>query len=376
MGFDCKHGAALALEYLANTSILKEQADAFSTRSGATGGAAYSGTATGGTATGSSETGSSARSGAALGGSASRSNSARQNPALSISMTDLGSPAINSMQQAKETEVFVQTLNPPLARLLDHIAGASAAKRDSNQKQQIVYVLKSNGTEIRVQPLKAAIKKDGGCGRASELNLYKLSSRHTMPDYVSNTDLSIFQLLQFFIPAFDYGRDDFLIDCQNRELAKSTVKKLIDTGRCFYEDDLEKPLKHGTDIELEPVWRQTQNKYQLKLQFAANVDVAKTECVTALSALHYYDHRANEIGLWSNKFDEEMLNELFVIGPISREQLLSFQVNATVRGLADKIPIAPEECRFATVKKKKELTLSLVPSPGVSQKNEPQKDNL
>ncbi|MDX1985621.1 MAG: DEAD/DEAH box helicase [Candidatus Obscuribacter sp.] len=358
MDYDCKHGAALALEYLANTSILRANPDALKPKTGSTSGASIASLATGA---------------ATPGGASAKLAASGQSPELSISMTNFGRAEVNLKEQALETEIPVQTLNPPLAKVLDEIAGKTAPKKESNQKHQVVYILESDGIEIRVQPLKAAIKKDGSCGRMSELNLYRFSTRYSTPDYVTNTDLNIFHLLQFLVPSFGYEKESFLIDCQNRELAKSAIKALIDTGRCFYTDDLKEPIKHGADVDVEPVWRKTQNKYEVKLQFGANLKISQIESIRPLSVLHYYNHATNEVGLWRNTGDEEILNKLAAIGPISREQLLAFQVNAAVRGLADKIPLAPEECRFATVKRNKELTLSLVPNKGASEKTESEK---
>lgn len=196
-----------------------------------------------------------------------------------------------------------------------------------------------------------------------------LLNRYDRPDYVKTDDWSIFQLLHFFAQD-SIWRSHISINYRNRELAKALLKSMVDTNRCFHASNLEEPLKHGQDIELEPFWYKERDKYSLKLQYGANLNDAIANSIKPISLLHYYNSNSGELGLFSAKGDEELLNLLYTLGPISREQLLAFQVNATVRGLADKLPLPPEECRFATVKKKKELTLSLRASQAAAHKNE------
>lgn len=143
MDYDCKHGAALALEYLANASILRANPDALKPKTGSTSGASIASLATG----------------AAAGRASAKVASSGQSPELSISMTNFGAPAVTSKHQPKETEVFVQTLNPPLAMVLDQIAGQASSTKGKTQQYQINYVLQESRGEVIVQPVKVAIKK-------------------------------------------------------------------------------------------------------------------------------------------------------------------------------------------------------------------------
>jgi len=176
---------------------------------------------------------------------------------------------------------------------LDQFAYAFAEKpaRDTNQNF-LVYVLSKNTYANELSLVFHATKalKRGGLGKGKEVNFSSvMDAVHTMPAYMQETDAEIVRLLQA-----DENRYSYL--CRLRgEMGFAAVKKILATGRCFWDDFHGEPLAWGEDRQLTQAWDYDEaGNAKLRLEVSPEAFVLPTEPVL------YVDGASQQVGILEN----------------------------------------------------------------------------
>ncbi len=181
--------------------------------------------------------------------------------------------AVCLMYQSPNQDTSSQETKPNCLDWLDSLHQRAPVQHDIRQ-DFIAYILKKPGNakyEFTIDLLVTKEKKTGGLhkGRKTVLNSLRYSYSHL--NYVQPEDQEIAKLLTALNPSF---KDEPLIAGATGYLALS---KLLETGRLFWKDVEQAPLRKGTDRELKFSWQTTDNgDYQL----TAKIDPSATLLLT------------------------------------------------------------------------------------------------
>ncbi|TRW98018.1 DEAD/DEAH box helicase [Candidatus Methylobacter oryzae] len=167
--------------------------------------------------------------------------------------------AVCLMYQSPNQNASSQEAKPNCLDWLDSLHQRAPVQHDIRQ-DFIAYILKPGNAkyEFTIDLLVTKEKKAGGLhkGRKTVLNSLRYSYSHL--NYVQPEDQEIAKLLTALNPSF---KDEPLIAGATGYLALS---KLLESGRLFWKDVEQAPLKKGTDRELKFSWQTADNgDYQL-----------------------------------------------------------------------------------------------------------------
>lgn len=226
----------------------------------------------------------------------------------------------------------------------------------SKPAYKLIYLLDDVCGFPEVNLAKAVIRKNGKIGECSDVDLFSALETLSAPHYIQEVDLALLRLLDKVVGAFShFARKK--ITTSDYDLFSLTIKRLLETGRCYFKRPEGEPLQVGPKLTSKPIWLGADGKY--KLMLAAQTT---SECEIRFLSWHfpyYIDMTRAIIGPIDAGLAPDVARALCQLPQFSREELIAFLVAATEHNLIDYIPEPPPECRFEIKKIKPQTKLEL-----------------
>lgn len=172
---------------------------------------------------------------------------------------------------------------------LDRFIRAGQEQATIPGKEFLVYLLKPAPRQagLVVEYLVTRHLKKGGLGKGRRTELYNFSAPFLPPDYALPVDQEIGRLLEAQDTSI-WGSSTVMLD---GELGFLALSKMVQSGRCFWQDTSGPPLQRGKPRRLLPSWqagRDGRRRLELHLEPAAMP-------LNTMPAL-YLDIAAGEVG--------------------------------------------------------------------------------
>lgn len=182
-----------------------------------------------------------------------------------------------------------------------------APLQHSHHQDFIAYILKpgNNAHELTVDFLITREKKSGGLSKGRKTSLNNLRYSYSYLSYIQPGDEEITKLLTAFSTLAGLP----VISGATGHLALS---KLLQTGRLYWQNGENPPLKKGENRDLTFAWRQDDNgNYQL------NVEIPETTRLLFTDPLHYLDAAQGKLGVLNTKgLNVEQLKKILAVPPV------------------------------------------------------------
>jgi len=168
-------------------------------------------------------------------------------------------------------------------------AGVATSQSDHSNTDFIVYALQPsrNPAILSVHFVITRYLKKGGFGKLRKTDLYNFCNDYSQPGYAQDSDQEIGRLLSLQ-EDYSYGHQNYFL---TGELGFMALSKMIDTGRCYWQDITNPVLHHGEPRKLDIHWEKQKNgDSRLELNITPNAKILNT-----MPAL-YVDIQTAEIG--------------------------------------------------------------------------------
>jgi len=154
----------------------------------------------------------------------------------------------------------------------------------------ITYILKParEPASLSVEFMISRYLKKGGLGKGRRVDLYNFANEYSNPGYAQDGDKEIGQLIEAQNKSLWGGRQTYTL---SGELGFLALSKILNTGRCFWQDSKSPALQSGEARELQLDWLKEKNgDYRLTINVKPQAVVLDT-----LPAL-YIDTQVGVIG--------------------------------------------------------------------------------
>jgi superfamily II DNA or RNA helicase len=213
----------------------------------------------------------------------------------------------------------------------------------SKPAAKLIYLLDDVCGFPEVNLAKATIRKNGKIGECSDVDLFSALETLSAPHYVQEVDLALLRLLDKVVGAFShFARKK--ITTSDYDLFSLTIRRLLETGRCYFKRPEGEPLQLGPKLTSKPIWLGADGKYKLLL----TTETTSESEIRFLSwhFPYYIDMTRAIIGPVNTGLAPDVARALCQLPQFSREELIAFLVAAAEHNLIDYIPEPPPECRF------------------------------
>lgn len=198
----------------------------------------------------------------------------------------------------------------------------------------VVYLITSSYIKTRVHVCAASTKRDGSLGKIRQLTVGSFLGS-SQPAYATGEDVDICEFWAMIRPHWDQENLDRTLP----ELATILIKKIVSTGRCYFQDTDGQPLSLGPELPAQLEWiKSSAGDYSLELVAQDN-----GELYACLPWNHhwYLDPEKNVIGPAKSPVVPEVLNALTAMRRISESELRGLPLVISKLGLTDLIPMPP-----------------------------------
>ncbi|MFV2061367.1 MAG: SNF2-related protein, partial [Gammaproteobacteria bacterium] len=168
-------------------------------------------------------------------------------------------------------------------------AGLATDKADLSNSDFIVYTLQPsrNPTILSVQFMITRYLKKGGFGKPRQTDLYHFCNDYMQPGYAQDVDQEIGRLIGIQ-ENHSHGYQSYLL---SGELGFMALSKMLNTGRCYWQNINNPVLQHGEPRKLDINWQKQKNG-DSRLALKINPDAKILNTKPPL----YIDNHTAEIG--------------------------------------------------------------------------------
>lgn len=210
----------------------------------------------------------------------------------------------------------------------------NSLERSYGPRNCVIYLITSNYMKTRVHVCAASTKKDGSLGKTRPLTVGSFI-RSSQPAYATDEDVDICEFWAMIRPHWDQEN----LDRTMPELANILIRKIVSTGRCYFQDTEGEPLSLGPELPAKLKWmKSSAGDYSLKL--LAQSSDGEYECLP-WSHHWYLNPETNIIGPAKSPVVPEVLNALNAMRRISESELRGLPLVISKLGLTDLIPMPP-----------------------------------
>lgn len=276
---------------------------------------------------------------------------------VSLSGSPIDIKRLNDLTVKMEAPPTVASLPFEVRRKFEQIADAigTGTTREIEAKPPtkkgarqsiVVYILKKTRwrTDINVEINSVSVLKDGSYGKLNTLWLDRLLSNP--PAYATEED---FKIVRFWDGIAQRGSGYWtsaphLSDAEP-ELVYILMKKILDTGRCYYEDVNSRPIRLGQALPGVLKWEEVEaNNFGLVLE-AKDGDKFHP-CLSSVTHRWYVDREASVCGPVEIPFNSEILKHISNMRPLTLDELDRLPLLLSDLGLLGVLPPPPSTGKF------------------------------
>lgn len=134
-------------------------------------------------------------------------------------------------------------------------AGLTPKSLDTAGTEFIAYILRVSGkqNDLSVQFMISRYLKKGGLGKGRRTDLYNMTNEYANPAFIRESDREIAQLVEAQNESVWGGRQTLIL---SGELGFLALSKMLNSGRCFWQETKNPVLQRGEPRELQLNWRE------------------------------------------------------------------------------------------------------------------------
>lgn len=276
---------------------------------------------------------------------------------VSLSGSQRDIKRLNDLAAQLEPPPTVVSLPLELRRKFEQIADAVGtttnreievkppAKKGSRQSI-VVWVLREarKGMDLNIEVKSVSILKDGSYGKVNDLWLDKLLSNP--PAYATEEDTKIAR----FWDGISQGSSVYWTSAHHLteaepELVYLLMKKILETGRCYYEDVNSRPLRLGPALPGVLKWKEIAPS-AFGLVVEAKDGDKFYPCLSSSVHQWYVDEDASVCGPVELQFKSEILKHISNMRLLSLDELDRLPILLSDLGLSSVLPPPPASGKF------------------------------
>lgn len=200
-------------------------------------------------------------------------------------------------------------------------------KKADNATYHILYILDIRQQRLCVDVKVARVLQKGGYGVDKTYN--DGTKLHREAKQIIDEKI-YFQLSWKNHRSYSYNYNYQLEGIHGEE----TLKKMIETGRCFFQSKDNPPLKNGTPLNIKLTWEVLENGSQ---KLNSTLDISDHKCQTVKLDQMWYIDNQNHIGIAHANIPTHILDKIINIPPIPPQQISAAYLN-----LKKHLPDLPE----------------------------------
>jgi len=215
-------------------------------------------------------------------------------------------------------------------------AGLTSESPDTAGTDFIAYILKTSDKQkgLSVQFMISRYLKKGGLGKGRRLELYNMTNEYASPAYIRESDREIAQLIESQNKNIWGGRRTLIL---RGELGFLALSKMLNSGRCFWQEIGNPVLQRGEPRELQLNWRE-----EKKGDRQLDIKVEPEAMLLNVSPALYLDIESNLIGpIEGADFNAEQWNMLLQAPTVPAKASVEFSQQLLT--LLPGVPLPPTQ---------------------------------
>lgn len=211
----------------------------------------------------------------------------------------------------------------------------------SKSQKAVVYLISREHyrDEPNIKIMSVAVLKSGGFGKPSGIPVDKLLERP--PQYALPEDKKIARLWNAI------SRENASYWYYNQSLAEADpelisllIKRIVNTGRCYFEGLMSQPLKLGPELPGELAWGKTLGD-SYRLEVIARSEDKTFSCLRSSKAHWYVDAGSSTIGPVKTNLSTKFISSILAMRSLTVEEARSLPVLLCDLGIHDVVPPPP-----------------------------------
>lgn len=233
-------------------------------------------------------------------------------------------------------ELFASRLDQGRQSSVSAAKGAGVHKQ--SRKTELVYVVGKQTwrDEPNIEFRSVTVLKDGSFGKSNPISLDRmLRDRVT---YAQSEDLEIARFWHMICQqnAAYWSSSNSLANAEP-EMVRMLLTKILNTGRCYYEDSNTEPLKLGAELPGELTWEESA-RGTFHVAATARDGEAIYPCLRNSICPWYVDSTGSRLGPIKINLDSKTLGPLFSMRELTRSEAERIPVLLSELGISEILP--------------------------------------